>query len=152
MDKIEVVYDSCELATSMLFKFIKEKNTGNGELTAAEAEYMKNLLSSIMKADTIIAMEEGGSSYGYLEEGSYARGGGNSRASYRSYARGGQVGQGGGNSGARGRGRNARRDSMGRYSRDNDEMIMELRELMEDAPDEETRMEFQKFIQKVEKM
>lgn len=27
-----------------------------------------------------------------------------------------------------------------------------LRELMEDAPDEKTRMEFQRFIQKIEKM
>ena len=69
---------------------------------------------------------------------------------------------------ARGRGRNARRDSMGRYSRENysnrrndyyrrnysndGNMISELRELMEDAPDERTRMEFEKFINKVEMM
>ena len=50
------------------------------------------------------------------------------------------------------RGRNARRDSMGRYSRGNDMMIQELRELMDDAPDERTRMEFQQFINKMEKM
>lgn len=104
-------------------------------------------------------------------------------------------------SGARGRGSNAKRDSMGRYSsamgmmdrdgysmRDNmmrdgysnerggysnerggnysnrseysnrggysrnNNMIMELRELMEDAPDERTRMEFDKFIRKMESM
>ena len=91
-------------------------------------------------------------------------------------------------SGARGRGSNAKRDSMGRYSsamgmmdrdgysmRDNmmrdgysnerggnysnrggysrnSNMIMELRELMEDAPDERTRMEFDKFIRKMESM
>lgn len=65
---------------------------------------------------------------------------------------------GGGNlrrySGARGRGRNARRDSMGRYSRaDSTEMMVsELRELMNDAPDERTKMEFKKFIQKMEQM
>ena len=39
----------------------------------------------------------------------------------------------------------------GGYSRNND-MIMELRELMEDAPDERTRMEFDKFIRKMESM
>ena len=50
------------------------------------------------------------------------------------------------------RGRNAKRDSMGRYSRSNDMMINELRELMDDAPDERTRMEFQQFISKMEKM
>lgn len=54
-----------------------------------------------------------------------------------------------------GRGRNTRRDYMGRYStgysRD-DNMIMELTELMDDAPDERTRMEFQKFINKMKMM
>ena len=61
--------------------------------------------------------------------------------------------------GSYGRGRNAMRDSMGRYSGGygngysrNGDMIMELTELMEDAPDERTRMEFQKFIQKMQTM
>ena len=64
----------------------------------------------------------------------------------------------GGRSYARGRGRNARRDSMGRYSRGGgysmagDEMIEELHELMKDAPNEQTRKEFQKFIQRIEAM
>ena len=57
----------------------------------------------------------------------------------------------------------ARRDNMGRYSREgrrsmrrgysrDDGMIMELRELMKDAPDEKTRMEFERFISKIEGM
>lgn len=51
-----------------------------------------------------------------------------------------------------------RRDSMGRYSRrggysmDNKEMIEELRDLMNDAPDDRTRQEFQSFIDKMERM
>lgn len=51
-----------------------------------------------------------------------------------------------------------RRDSMGRYSSrrgysmDNKEMISELRELMQDAPDDRTRQEFQSFIDKMERM
>lgn len=45
-----------------------------------------------------------------------------------------------------------RRDSMGRYSRANDTMISELREMMQDAPDERTRKEFQTFIEKMERM
>ena len=57
----------------------------------------------------------------------------------------------------RGRGSQANRDSRGRYSSErgysrDENMIMELRELMQDAPDERTRMEFQKFIQKIEQM
>ena len=52
----------------------------------------------------------------------------------------------------RGRGRNARRDSMGRYSSDSRMMVEELRELMNDAPDERTKMEFKRFIEKMEQM
>lgn len=59
----------------------------------------------------------------------------------------------------RGRGRTARRDSMGRYSRGGysyddakDDMMKELRELMNDAPDEQTKKEFQRFISKMESM
>ena len=59
-----------------------------------------------------------------------------------------------------GRGRNARRDSMGRYSNRGgysyddakDDMIEELHELMHDAPDEQTKKEFQRFISKMESM
>ena len=54
------------------------------------------------------------------------------------------------------RGRNARRDSMGRYSRGYSmaagDMVDELRDLMEKAPDEMTKKEFRKFIDKIETM
>lgn len=83
---------------------------------------------------------------------------------------GGYSMRGEGNSYARGRGRNAKRDSMGRYSRerggnysrergysrnysmDGEEMVDELRNLMENAPDDRTRMEFEKMISKMEQM
>lgn len=45
-----------------------------------------------------------------------------------------------------------RRDGMGRYSRAGSDMIHELRELMDDAPDDKTRQEFQRFIQTMEQM
>lgn len=54
--------------------------------------------------------------------------------------------------------RATRRDSRGRYSRTrygysgDDEMIKKLHELMEDAPDDKTRQEFQKFISRIETM
>lgn len=60
------------------------------------------------------------------------------------------------NSYMRGRGRNARRDSMGRYASDgysrNANLVDELRELMMDAPDEKTRQEYQSVISKLESM
>lgn len=47
--------------------------------------------------------------------------------------------------------RGSRRTMRTRYSRDND-MYSDLREMMEEAPDEQTRMEFEKLIRKLEQM
>lgn len=78
-----------------------------------------------------------------MRGGSYE--GGRSMARNRSYARDNR-GRYSRNSYERGR------RSMARgYSRD-ENMVMELRELMEDAPDEKTRMEFERFISKIEGM
>lgn len=67
---------------------------------------------------------------------------------------------------ARGRGRNARRDSMGRYSREGsyrgsyergysrdgkEEYIEHLRDMMDEAPDEQTRMSIKRMIEQMEK-
>lgn len=92
---------------------------------------------------------------GYSMDGSYD--GGSYGGSYegngnRSYRRGGRNFM---RSYARGRGRNARRDNMGRYSgdgysMDSEEMVQQLREMMQEAPDDRTRQEFQRFIQKME--
>lgn len=47
------------------------------------------------------------------------------------------------------RGRNARRDSRGRYA--SGSMSDQLRDMMDDAPDESTRMEIQRFIDKLDR-
>lgn len=85
----------------------------------------------------------------YGEGDSSFRGG---RGSYRgnSYGRYPDMGYGSyddGTSYARGR-RNARRDSMGRYSRADgkEEYIENLRDMMNTAPDEKTRMSIQRMI------
>jgi hypothetical protein len=52
--------------------------------------------------------------------------------------------------GARGRGSNARRDSRGRYA-DRGDMVDTIRDMMRDAPDDTTRMEFQRFIDKIDR-
>lgn len=124
---------------------LERKADKDGKLSMAEIQYMDTLAhakKNLLKSDE---MMEGGeysmadNSYNY--RGSYARGGRNDG----SYAY------------ARGRGRNARRDSMGRYSSGGysmatEDMVAELRDLMEDAPDDRTRQEFQHFIHKIEKM
>lgn len=81
-----------------------------------------------------------------------------------SYERDGRSYRGEGESYARGRGRNAKRDSMGRYSRDGmsyrgsyrgysrdgkEEYKEHLRELMADAPDEATRQNMQRMIEQL---
>lgn len=116
------------------------KEYGSKEMTAGSLDVVDKLAHAIKNLDKIIEKYDEGGSY---EGGSYARGMSRRGGSYE-----------GGNSYARGRGGRSyarRRDAMGRYSRD-DEMVMELRELMEDAPDEKTRQEFQRFIQKIEMM
>lgn len=109
-----------------------DKITKKGELSAGSLDVVDKLTHSIKSIDTIMAMEDAG----YSGENSYERG----------------------NSYARGRGRNARRDSMGRYSSENsyargdrgrsgrysyDDEMSDLREQLEDmermAKDEESR-------------
>ena len=121
---------------------LERKADKDGKLSMAEVQYMDTLAhakKNLMKAEE---MDDGYSNRGYSRgryyvDGTYGDG--------HSYARG----------------RNARRDSMGKYSRGgrydgysmaNDEMISELHRLMNDAPDDHTRKEFEKFISKIESM
>lgn len=135
---------------------LERKADKDGKLSMAEIQYadtLAHMKKNILKADEL--WEE--SEYSMDSGNSYARGGrgnggGQSRRGGNSYRYSNEG------SYARGRGSNARRDSMGRYSRQGgysmagDEMLDELRELMQDAPDEQTRMEFQRFIQRIEQM
>lgn len=125
-------------------KELERKAEKDGKLSMAEMQYLDTLAhtkKNLLKADEMSEEGYSGMMYPrYYGEGrSYADD--RSRNDGRSYARG----------------RNARRDSMGRYSRGGysmsaDDMVEELRDLMEDAPDEKTRMEFEKFIRRVESM
>ena len=116
------------------------KISSKGELTAGSLETVDKLTHSIKSIDTICAMEEAG-------EYSYE----------------------GGNSYARGRGSNARRDSMGRYSSENygmgmrgysrrrgysgddkEELVNSLRELMNETSNNKSRMAIQRAIEQME--
>lgn len=125
-----------------------------GELTTGSLEVVDKLAHSIKNIDKVIDhyMEEDGYSGNYP----YAYGTRMIGGSYR----GGMGGSYRGGSYARGRGRNARRDSMGRYSsesgysRAEDDMqsvIEDLRGMMGELPDEKRR-EVERFISKVEQM
>ena len=113
-----------------------EEITRKGELTAGSLDTVDKLTHAIKSISTIIAMEEAdGESEMYPYWGGRAYQGGGGRS-------------------------NQRRDSRGRYSRENrggysrddsrDSMIHELREIMQDAPDDHTKKRFQSFIRELE--
>lgn len=125
---------------------LERKAEKGGKLSMAEIQYLDTLAhtkKNLLKSDEMWEESE------YSERGgSYARGGNRSGSYNRGSYDDGDMSM------ARGRRGNVRRDSMGRYSRggDTEMMINELRNLMEDAPDNETKQEFRKFIQKIETM
>jgi len=98
------------------------KEYGKKDLSAGSLDVVDKLTHTIKNLDKI--MEEDGYS-GYYP---YAYDDGMNRGSRRSYARG--------------------RDSMGRYSRDG--LADKLRELMDEAPDDRSRMEIKRLIDKME--
>lgn len=123
--------EMCETLADDLTKTNEKLNKAGGEISAGDLEYINRLTHAIKSVKGTMAMmdaEESGYSYDdgmSMNRGSYARG------------------------------RNARRDSRGRYSRGNSRdsgMVSELRELMRDAPDEQTRMEMQRLISRMETM
>ena len=121
-----------------------DKVASKGELTTGSLDTVDKLAHAIKSIDTIMAMEE------YSEDDMYYDGGYDNGTSY-----------------ARGRGRNAKRDSMGRYSSrgsyarggnqrggnrgysghgDTDEVVEMLEEMMKDTQDEKERMAIRKVI------
>ena len=143
MHKLEELKD-------MLCKELEEYGERDN-LDVGGLDVVDKLAHAIKNIDKIIESDEEkysgrGRSYGY-DRRSY-EGGRSYEGSYdggyydgvRSY----EDGRGGRS--MRGRGRNARRDSMGRYSSAEDD----LRRLMENAPDEQTRMELERMMQRYE--
>lgn len=116
----------------MLCKELEEIG-GKGELTAGSLSTIDTLAHAIKNLDKIIEAKEDEEGYsGRYYDGSYNR----------SYARGRT---------------NARRDSMGRYSRDGysraaGDMADRMRSMAAEAPDETTRREMERMADKMDKM
>lgn len=172
MDNMNELYEICETLEKSLKEANEKIRNAGGKLSPSDMDFVDKLTHSIKSIKTTIAMEEATENGGSYGDGSYRMGMGYSRDG-GSYRNGGSYGDGSYDSGsyARGRGRNAMRDSMGRYSnrgysRDDGysrdgysreggysghgDMVDELKELMADAPDERTRREMAKLIQKME--
>lgn len=113
-----------------------EKYGAKGDLSAGELEIVDKLAHTVKNLGKIIEM--------YDEEEEYS-----GNMGYQRNNRGSSY--------ARGRGRNARRDSMGRYSSEGysraaEDMKDQLRRLMEQAPNEMTRRELEKLVERMEQM
>lgn len=136
MEHLKTLKEICETLSKELEKSNDKIRAAGGSITPADLEYLDKLTHSIKSVKTTIAMTEG---EGDMDLGPYMKGGyamrGRPEYSYRS----------------------SRRDSMGRYSRErgysrDGEMVDELYELMEKAPDERTRQEMQRMISRMESM
>ena len=128
MDYIRDLHEMCETISNEIAEANDKIRSAGGKLSGSDLDYVDKLTHALKSIKTTIAMMESEGSYNDGMSGTYG-----SRMYYPrgSYAR--------------------RRNSRGRYSRD-DDTIAELRELMADAKDERTRQEFQKFISKMEQM
>ena len=117
-------------------------------MTGGDLEYIDKLTHALKSIKTTMAMmdaENGEYSRGY-RDGHYNDGYGDGNDGYGrdEYGNDGY----GRRYEARGRGRYARRDSMGRYA-DSGDMVKQLESLMDSAPDDRTRQEIQKIVQKM---
>ena len=124
-----------------------EQKASKGELSISDVQYadtLAHLTKNLLKSEEMMEEFDEGYSSEMRPMNGTMRG-----SSYR---------YDGGMSYARGRGRNAKRDSMGRYSsergysRDGMEMADQLRDLMKDAPDESVRRDIERLLRKVEQM
>ena len=112
------------------------------ELSAGSLEIIDKLSHALKSITTIIAMDEADGGYSG-DNGMHPR-----------YYRGNSYNRGISYAGRR----NARRDSMGRYSREDgysgaiDDMVDQLKELMDDAPNDQIRTEIHRLMTKIEKM
>lgn len=148
-DKLKTLYELCDTITRELEDANEKIRSAGGKVSAGDVDYLDKLTHSLKSIKTTIAMmeneNEGGYSNRYMPMYgmSYERGGNRNN----SYARGS----------------NARRDSMGRYSRGYsrndgysyadgiDELLTEMRGMIGDLP-EEKRREVQRFVDKMERM
>lgn len=140
MDYINDLYELCETISREINTANEKIRSAGGKITSSDMDYIDKLTHSLKSVKATIAMMEDEDANGgsYRNDGSY-------RGSYR------------GGSYARGRGSNARRDSMGRYSRydgysRHGDMAEELRGMMDDAPNESIKREIQRLVEKVEQM
>jgi hypothetical protein len=138
------LHELCETLARSIAAANEKIRSAGGKLSTGDVDYVDKLVHATKSIKAIEKMMEetemmGDDGYSERYSRSYDRG------SYRSYNDGGSYG----------RGRmNARRDAMGRYSRDDGysrggNTVDELREIMRDLPDD-ARQQMQDIVRKLE--
>lgn len=144
MDYLKDYEDGCEVLHEKYRDSIRKiKNNG---MSASDLDQLEKLTHSMASIKKMMKMEEDDGEYSgrypYMGGFAYADNmGGNMTSNRGSYARGR---------------RNARRDSMGRYSGERgysrNDLADEMRELMEKAPDERTRQKIERMVAELEEV
>ena len=139
MDYMNDLHDLCDTISREIGDVNEKIRAAGGKLSGGDYDVIDKLTHTLKSIKATIAMMEDEGDY---SNRAYPDGMG---GSYRGYSR-----TMNGGSYARGR-MNARRDSMGRYSRD-DGMVEELRGLMNDAKNDTIRRDIQRLVEKIEQM
>ena len=151
MDVYKELCDLKETIANEISQANKEIKKSGGDLNTGDIEMIDKLTHSMKSLITACAMleaEENGYSEGYMQDGTSYRGGYSSR---RGYSRENRNGGGySGNYGSYGRGesRYSRENRNGGYSRGMD-WNEHLRMMMDEAPDEATRMDIKKLMDRM---
>ena len=154
MELLKTLYELCDTLSVELSECNQKLKQANGKLSAGDVEYLDKLTHAMKSIKTTIAMieaEDKGYS-GHYWDGRYYYDGETSMdggSSNRSYYEGGSSNRGSYEyGGSYGRGRYANRDRMGRYSRAEakEDVMHELEEALNKAPDEESRKKIEKLM------
>lgn len=147
--KIESLYELCETLMREIEECNEKIQSAGGELKGTDIEYIDKLTHGLKSLKSVIAMMEADDGYStwYMPRYAYEGDGNRGGRSYR-----------GSNSYARGRGRGAKRDSMGRYSREGgysyaeemDGIVEDIRGMMGDMP-EEKRRKVERLVNELER-
>lgn len=144
-----------EMLMKELYEYEDKAKKSSGKLSAGDLETIHKLTDTVKNIDKIEMLED---SEGYSGDTDFMGEGRMFGTSYRSndYMYNSNGGQGG-SSYARGRGRNAKRDSRGRYSRDGysqggakESLIEKLEEAMDEAENEQDREKIRRVIMQIE--
>ena len=160
--ELDTLYELCETISMELESCNEKIRQANGKLSPGDIDYLDKLTHTMKSLKAVIGMLEAQDSgySGHFWDGRYYFDGGNSmegssnRGSYEGASGRGSY-EGGSSNGSygRGRGRGANRDRMGRYAERGysradaeEDFKTEIEELMNKAPDEQSRKKLEKLM------